>query len=401
MITEPATVLLTLGGVFLLGMVADLIGRRTPVPRVALLILSGIVIGPEGLALLPAAAEQWFPVVSDLALVIVGFLVGGYLSRANLAGHGRAILTASALVTLTTAVTVFAGSLLLGLPFAVAAVLAAVACATDPAATLDSIKECGARGPFSRVLGGIVALDDAWGLIVFTLAIAAARLATEPGSVGETLGHGAFELLGAVAIGIALGLPMAMLTGRLRPGEPTQAEAMGMVLICGGLALVAEVSFLLAAMTMGAVVSNVAKHHRRPFHAIEGIEWPFLMVFFVLAGASLRLDSVLGAFGLLAGYVVLRILGRVLGGLLSAGPAELQKGHAHWLGAALLPQAGVAIGMTLVASQTIPEIGEVLLPVVLAGTVLFELAGPVATRFSLVKVGEAAQSRDVSGTAES
>ena len=113
---EPATILLTLGGVFLLGMVADLIGRRTPVPRVALLVGTGFVIGPDGLALLPSEAESWFPLVTDLALVMVGFLVGGYLSRANLAGHGRSILVASATVTIVTAIVVFTGSLILGLP---------------------------------------------------------------------------------------------------------------------------------------------------------------------------------------------------------------------------------------------------------------------------------------------
>ena len=147
-------------------------------------------------------------------------------------------------------------------------------------------------------------------------------------------------------------------------------------------------------MVMGAVVANLARHHLRPFNAIEGIEWPFLILFFLLAGASFEFSTVRSAGGMLAAYFFLRVLGRLLGGLLCIPCARLQPKHGYWLGAALLPQAGVAMGMTLVVSRELPDVGAVVLPIVLAGTIIFEVIGPIVTRVSLSRVGEAQSNND-------
>jgi hypothetical protein len=133
----------------------------------------------------------------------------------------------------------------------------------------------------------------------------------------------------------------------------------------------------------GSVVANLARHHTRPFHAIEGIEWPFMILFFVLAGASLRIVGLIGS-----AYVILRVIGRFLGawvgGVITwAGP--LFRG---WMGLALMPQAGVALGMALVATERCLNVGKVILTVVIAATVVFELIGPVMTRIALVRAGD-------------
>ena len=157
--------------------------------------------------------------------------------------------------------------------------------------------------------------------------------------------------------------------------------------MCGGIAIWLEVSFLLAAMVMGAVVANVS-HRHRPFHAIEGIEWPFMILFFVLAGASLEIDS-LSKIGLVgAGFIVFRIIGRILGAWAGGSLSHAEPPMRRWMGVALMPQAGVALGMALVASQRLPDVGEVILPVVIASTVLFEVFGPILTRVALVRVRE-------------
>lgn len=138
----------------------------------------------------------------------------------------------------------------------------------------------------------------------------------------------------------------------------------------------------------GSVVANLARHHTRPFHAIEGIEWPFMILFFVLAGASLRIDALyhLGLIG--SAYVILRVIGRFLGAwvggvITRAGP--LFRG---WMGLALMPQAGVALGMALVATERCLNVGKIILTVVIAATVVFELIGPVMTRIALVRAGD-------------
>jgi Kef-type K+ transport system membrane component KefB len=160
-------------------------------------------------------------------------------------------------------------------------------------------------------------------------------------------------------------------------------EALGIVFICGGLAIWLNVSYLIAAMTVGAVIANFAKHHEYPFHAIEDIETPFMVVFFVLAGASLDLASIeqLGLMGIL--YVVARTLGKYLGAYLGSVLSGSDRATKKWMGLALLPQAGVPIGMALVAANQFPEYRQVLLSVVISSTVLFDIAGPILTRYAI------------------
>lgn len=212
-----------------------------------------------------------------------------------------------------TAAVMFLGLLLLGIRADVALLLAGIAPATAPAATIDVVHEARADGPFTRTLLGIVAVDDAWGLIVFSLALGIGQTLNGHGGMLEALGWGLHEFGGALLIGAALGVPMAYLTGRIQPGEPPLVEALGAVFLCGGVAIWLDVSYLLAAMVMGAIVANLARPHTRPFHAIERIEWPFMILFFILAGASLRVSSLndLGLIGI--AYVLLRVFGRISG----------------------------------------------------------------------------------------
>lgn len=389
---EPATrILLTLGGLFLVGLVTDLIGRRSPLPRVTLLLLFGFVAGPSVLDVLPAAfSERWFPLLTNIALVMVGFLLGGNMTVGAFRRHGHEVMWISVGEVVATAGLVAVVLALVGVPLEVALLLAGIAPATAPAATNDVVRESGAKGGFTRTLLGIVAIDDAWGLIVFSLLLAVAQ-AVHGSTVGaeDLLLHGLWEVGGAFLVGGALGVPMAYLTGRIRPGEPTQAEALGLVLLCGGIANYLGVSYILSAMVMGAVVANLASHHRRPFHAIEGIEWPFMILFFVLAGASLHLETLLEIGLLGGGYIVLRASGLVAGSWLGGLAAGAAPETRRWMGWALMPQAGVALGMALLAGQRFPDYKDVVLPVAIGATVVFELIGPVITRRVLARVGDA------------
>ncbi len=337
---------------------------------------------------LPAFVYEWFPLLTDIALTMVGFLLGQGLTRARLRDLGRPVLAMSIGETVITAALVFSVLALAGLPAPIALLLAGIAPATAPAATLDVVQEYGATGKFTETLLGIVAIDDAWGLLMFIVLLAVAQaLIGDVGAVAS-LAIGVREIGGALLLGGLLGLPMAYLTGRIRPGQPSQAEALGLVLLCAGLAKWLGVSFILAAIALGATVANLATHHDRAFNEIKGIEWPFLIVFFLLAGASLHLGAVAEAGLLAAGYIVLRVTGRILGTRLGGSLVGADAGIRRWIGFALLPQAGVAIGLALVATQRFPEYADTILPVVLGSTVVFELVGPVVTRWTLARVGD-------------
>jgi len=182
---------------------------------------------------------------------------------------------------------------------------------------------------------------------------------------------------------VLIGLPAAYLTGRVKQGQPILTEALGIVFVCGGLAIWLGVSFLIASMVMGAIIANLAKHHEYSFHAIEGIEWPFMVIFFVLAGASLELSALknIGLIGV--AYILLRATGKYLGAKIGSQFSRAEKSTKRWIGLALLPQAGVAIGMALVASNQFPEYRQVLLSIVISSTVFFEIIGPVFTRMAI------------------
>jgi Kef-type K+ transport system membrane component KefB len=378
---------LVLAGLFLAGLAADWLGTRTRLPRVTLLLLVGVVMGSAGFDLIPAEAVAWYEALSVMALTMVAFLLGGSLTRKTLAAHGRAILFISVAIVAVTLVLVSAGAWLLGVPPGAALVIGAVATATAPAATQDIIRQSGAKGPFVDTIKGIVAIDDAWGMIAFSLALILAISLSGGGEQGNLLAEAGHEIFGAIGLGLAIGLPGAFLTGRISRGEPLQTEALALVFLTAGLSLWLGVSFLLAGMTVGAVIVNLARHHDRAFHEIRHVQWPFMLLFFLLAGATLEVEA-LRQIGLLgAAYVVLRIVARLIGGWLGARIAGRSPKEALLYGPALLPQAGVAVGMALVAAQELPGSGEMILTLTIGSTVIFELIGPLATLWALRRAG--------------
>ena len=383
-----ANILLTLGSLFLLGLAADLLGRHSPIPRVTLLLLCGFVIGPSGFDLLPDFTEILFPILTDIALTMVGFLLGQRLVKKNVAMLGKQIFSLSVCIVLVTALLVFTFLFILGFPFEIALLLAGIATATAPAATFDTVREIKAKGKFTDTLLGIVAIDDAWGLIVFSLLLAVADSYLGNGNVIHLLQSSSWEIGGAILLGSVLGVPLALLMGRVNAGESIQAEALGIVLLCAGLSTWLEVSYILTAIVMGAVIGSMIRHRCALFHVVDHIEWPFLILFFLLAGASLHIDSLwqVGSIGII--YIVARVMGKFVGAYLGAKISHSPPAMGKWMGLALTPQAGVAIGMALLAVQRLPELQSVILPVVLGSTVFFELLGPVVTRWVLVHVGE-------------
>jgi len=283
--------LLTLGGVFLLGLVTSTIGRRTFLPRVTLLLLFGVLIGDAGFGLVAAEVSGLFPVVTDMALVMVGFLLGGQLTPAQLHSASAEVLSVSLVAALVTAALVGGGLWALGLPLPVALVLGCIASATDAAAVFDVVQETGSDSRFSRALLAIVALDDVWALVLFSAGMALATAAV--GAAGETG--------------------------------------------------------------------------------------------FVLAGVSPDVGALaqIGAIG--ACYLGLRSLGKVAGARLGGFAAGIDGASGRQLGCALLPQAGVAIGMALVAANHLPEYRTLLLTLVISSTVVFEIVGPVFTRRAILR----------------
>lgn len=378
---DPAS-LIALGALFLSGLIADLVARKTGFPRVTLLLFVGLAAGDAGLGIIPASLHAWYDLLTIIALTMVAFLLGGALHRDNLRQHGAAIFIISISIVLATLGTVTLGLLVAGLPLGLALSLAAIATATAPAATNDVITQSGVSNHFTQTLRGIVAVDDVWGLIVFSVVLVVVAQLNGSGDTSNLL-HAAWEFGGAVMLGFAIGIPAAFITGRLSDGEPLQIEALSLVFFTSGLSLWLNVSFLITGMVVGAVIVNLATHHDKAFVEIEHIQWPFVVLFFVLAGAALDVQVAmsLGTIGI--AFVVLRTLARIVGGWIGAGFAKAPKDQRSWYGVALLPQAGIAIGMALIAAQRFPQWGAQIIALTIGTTVVFEVLGPIATLIAI------------------
>ncbi|MCW9032165.1 MAG: cation:proton antiporter, partial [Gammaproteobacteria bacterium] len=319
----------------------------------------------------------------NIALLMIGFLLGGKLSLSSFKKDRSQIIWISLSAALGTTILVALALIAVGISKEIAILLGCTAAATAPAATVETVLESNKDSHFSKLLLAIVAIDDVWALIFFSLGLAFVSIMSGAQDSAVYLGHASYEIFGALILGGIIGIPAAFLTGRVKPGQPMLTEALGLVFVCGGISLWLDVSFLIAAITMGAVVTNLAKHHEYPFHEIENIERPFLILFFILAGASLEI-SMLAGLGLIGVvYILSRVAGKIIGAWIGARAAKANIEVQHWMGLALMPQAGVAIGMALLIANRFPEYQQTILSIVISTTVIFELVGPVFTRMAL------------------
>lgn len=383
-------VLMSLGGLLLLGLFTHVVSDRTFLPRVTMLIALGVAIGDYGLALLPSFFSQHFNIVADMTLMMVGYLLGSKLCKATFEHAAKKIVVISLASAIVTAILVALGLVFFGVDAKLAILLGAIASATAPAAIVDVVNESKIENEFTNALLSIVALDDVWALLLFALSMAVV-VNLDSGLLDTSFIISAFhDIFGAVLLGAVVGLPGAYLSGRIREGQPMLLEALGMVSVCAGMAIYFDVSYLIACIVLGAMVVNLAKHHVSPFHAVEDIESLFLVVFFVLAGASLEIHRLqdIGYLGI--AYIVFRCAGKYFGAWTGAAIGAAQDASMRWMRFALLPQAGVAIGMALVAAARFPEYQQTLLTLVIGSTVFFELVGPIFTRISIKR---AARSR--------
>ncbi len=382
---NTSEILIAIGSMMLLGLMTDYLGRRTFLPRVTLLLLFGILIGPNGFDLLPNVVISNFELITNIALVMVGFLIGGKLTKKMLLSIGREVVWISLGAVLGCVAIVTLALYLFGVPIEAAILFGCIATATAPAATMDVVEESGVKSRFSKLLISIVAVDDAWGLILFSIGVAVVGLIAGTNGLLEPILMALKEIFGAVILGLSLGLIAAYLTGRVEPGRPILFEALGIVFLCGGIAILFELSYLIASIVMGMTIANLARHHKRAFHEIENIEPPFLILFFIMAGALLEFSYLTEIGRLALVYVIARVIGKIIGtkvgGQLGRSGTLVQ----NWMGIALLPQAGVAMGMALVAAHYLPEYRQLFLSLTISTTILFELIGPVLTNIALKK----------------
>ena len=380
--------LLAVGALYLLAIGAGRLCASVRVPRVTGYLGVGLLTGPSaaGLVGLPPVIthDQIHSLVQlhDLALGVIIFAIGGTFHVRVMRRFGLRILKVSALEIGLTVVLVGAIVLAVGGSSAVAGFLAIMAMTTAPAATQMVVREYESEGPLTDMVMTLIGLDNLVAITVFVFVFH--FVVTPDASMSQVY----FELGVPLAVGAAAGLTMAVMDQRLTRLVERQLLGLSMVAGIVGLCQYLDVSPMPATLVAGAVLVNSSPHDQRLLEDLRGLDYPLYVIFFVMAGAELRLELIphMGAIGI--AYVLARSVGKYVGCRTGAIVARAPASVRIWLGPAMLAQAGLAIGLAATLARGWGEAGRQIQTAVLASVVVFEGIGPLLTRIALVRAGE-------------
>ena len=383
-------------------------------PDVTAFLIAGLLIGPFGLGRLGITGVgfhsfeelEQVSLLNDAALGFIAFSIGSEFRLSELKHTGKAATVIGILQALTACVLVDLALLVLHLlmgpevlPMSVVLTLGAIATATAPAATLMVVRQYKADGPLTRLLLPIVALDDAVGLVVFSVSFGIAR-AMQGGSLDmvSIAVNPLLEIVASLVLGSLLGLIMSKLEKLFYSNTNRLSMTISFVLLTIALSYLtipvgaATISFssLLVCMMLGTVFCNMSEFSDDIMHRAEKWTAPLNATFFVLSGAELDLGVFATWQYVLIGvvYIIFRSLGKYLGARESSRMMGCDHKVVKYLGITLLPQAGVALGMCSQAAILGGMEGSVIRNVTLFGVLLYELAGPLMTRNALMAAGE-------------
>ena len=381
----------SLGIILFTGLFAAKILHQFKFPAVTAYLLLGIIIGPHLLNLVAPGVINSSGLISNIVLSIIAFGLGQNFSKEHFRKIGKSVLTISILEAAGAWLLItLALFFILKQNFYLSLLFGSIGVATAPAATVMVIREYRARGIFTNTLLGIVAIDDAWCLIIFSISLAIARALSLhlDANILKVTFHALVQIIGAFALGGCFGFFLSWLGRFVKTKADLLIITLGLIFFTTGLSILLNFSVLLANMALGTVLVNLKKENYGFFEILHSIDTPFFLFFFVLAGANLEI-SLLPTIGVVAiVYFAFRILGKVAGASLGAYFSKATNSVKKYIGFALIPQAGVALGVALIAKTSFPEVGGIIFTTIVTTTVIFELVGPFATRFALRKAGE-------------
>ena len=391
---QVPTVIISVALMLFSGFLLTRITKRLRLPNVTAYILAGILIGPYCLDLVPQRIIGGTDFLSDIALSFIAFSTGEFFKLSVLKRNGMKVVWITVCEAVLASVAVFVLTYwILRLELAFSIVLAALASATAPASTMMTIRQTGAHGDFVDTLLQVVALDDVVGLVLYSIAISVAL--TSLNGTGFTLS----ALLRPVTLNILImalggmfGLFMKLLMPSNRSTDNKLIISIALLFSFCGICALLDISPLLGCMAMGTVYTNIAENDKL-FKQLGYFSPPILLLFFVRSGMSFRLDALVSSSGDLNGvpllviggtYFLVRILGKYLGAWLGCRMVKKDRLVRNYLGLALIPQAGVAIGLAALGARTLGgTMGEDLQTIILASSVLYELIGPGCAKLAL------------------
>lgn len=389
-----AVIIIAIAIMLLCGFLMTRITKKLKLPNVTAYIVTGILIGPFCLNLIPQTIITGTEFLADIALAFIAFSTGEFFKFSKLKNNAGKVVIITFAEALTASLFVFILTFwILRLNLAFSIVLAALASATAPASTMMTIRQTQAKGDFVDTLLQVVAYDDIVALLAYSIAISVAVSS----STGATLGIWDIILpilknLGVLALGGVFGLLMKLLIQKKRSTDNRLIIAIALLFAFCGICAAMDVSPLLGCMSMGTVYINVTDDDKL-FKQLNYFSPPILLLFFVRSGLSFDLNALIKPSGAIGGvpllfigvlYFIVRILGKYAGAFFGCLSVKKPKETRNYFGLALIPQAGVAIGLAAIGARTLGgESGNALQTVILASSVLYELIGPACAKLSL------------------
>ncbi|MBQ7538084.1 MAG: cation:proton antiporter [Treponema sp.] len=391
--SSVSAAIISISIILLSGFLMTRVTKRLRLPNVTAYIVAGILIGPFCLNLVPKPIIDGTEFLPDIALAFIAFSTGQFFRFDVLKKNGRKVVVITLFEALLASLLVFILTFfVLRLNLAFSIVLAALAATTAPASTMMTIRQTGAKGDFVETLLQVVALDDIVGLLAYSVAISIAlHSATgEAFSIARVFNPILTNAL-VLFLGAVFGVGLSLLV-KPRSSDNRLIISVALLFAFCGICTIFEISPLLGCMSMGTVYINMTDDDKL-FKQLNYFSPPFLLMFFVRSGMSFDLPSLVNASGsigssplILIGvlYFVIRILGKYAGAFLGCLMAKKPKETRNYLGLALIPQAGVAIGLAALGARTLGgETGNALETIILASSVLYELIGPASAKLSL------------------
>lgn len=409
--TQTASVFLSLSIALFAGLLLSRVAKLVKLPAVTAYLIAGVLVGPFvlgsiGISGIGITSEQivGFGLIADLALGFIAFSMGNEFRITQLKKIGKQAAIIGVFQALITTVVVniflialhFAMKDTLSIPAAI--VLASVATATAPAATLMVVKQYKAKGSVTDVLLPVVALDDAVGLIVFAISFGIARsMGTAGVSPLAIILEPLLEIFLSLLLGFVMGLLFTLFERYFHSRSKRMAVSVTFVMLTVALSTLKfdlgsihiGFSSLLACMMLGTVFCNICEVSEELMDRADRWTTPVLILFFVISGAELNLTVFTQLAVVVVGivYIVSRSIGKYYGASISAKMCKSDPNVVKYLGITLLPQAGVALGMAIKAAELGPD-GAIVRNITLFAVLIYEIVGPFLTKIALTKAGD-------------
>ncbi len=370
--------------VMLSGLVCGRLVKHLNMPNVTGYLIAGLILGPCVLNVIPENMVNSFSVASDMALGFIAFSIGSEFKISYFKKVGAAPFVIACLESFGAVAVVIVACVLLGFPAPLSILLGAIAAATAPAQTIMVIKQYNARGPMTSMLMS-VALDDATALIAFGFAATIVKSMEESRGLSVlAILEPVYEVLISFVLGIVLAIVMMIFLRHFKKSSNRICVTVGIIFITIWLSGRLNGSALLSCMALGAALVNWSN----VMEVSNSFTPPLLMFFFTMSGAGFNLDALksIGLLGVV--YVIMRVIGKMLGAYLGGKLTHQEEKVCRYLGPTLMPQAGVALGLILVAESIVPQYGPQIRTVILCSTFIYSILGPSVAKWALIKADE-------------